>query len=74
MATKATACIRRGEAGESNVRIPIVAMTANASEEDRQRCLDAGMDEYVAKPIVQRELWQATRRVLGIGGAEERVA
>jgi len=40
--------------------LPIVAMTANAMEQDRKRCLDAGMNDYVSKPIEPAEL----RRVL----------
>ncbi len=36
--------------------IPIFAMTANAYPEDRQRCLDAGMDDYVAKPVSSEQL------------------
>jgi two-component system sensor histidine kinase/response regulator len=38
-------------------RVPIVAMTANAFAEDRQRCLAAGMDDYVCKPYVAEELF-----------------
>ena len=37
-------------------RLPIVAMTANAMAGDRQRCLDAGMDEHIAKPIARNKL------------------
>ena len=39
--------------------LPIVAMTANAMEADRERCLDAGMNGFVTKPINAGELWQA---------------
>jgi len=40
-------------------QLPIVAMTANAMEEDRRRCLDAGMNDHVAKPIEPENLWKA---------------
>ena len=37
--------------------LPVVAMTANAMEEDRRRCLEAGMNDHVGKPIEPTELW-----------------
>ena len=39
--------------------LPVVAMTANAREGDRDRCLAAGMNDHVAKPIEPEDLWQA---------------
>nr|WP_240125804.1 ATP-binding protein [Thermomonas alba] len=43
-------------------RMPIVAMTANAMAGDRQKCLDAGMDDYLAKPVTRAELEQCIKR------------
>jgi PAS domain S-box-containing protein len=45
--------------------LPIIAMTANAMTGDKQRCLEAGMDDYVAKPIKPAELRAALGRWLG---------
>ena len=50
--------IRRRES-ESGHRIPIIAMTANVMREDRDDCLAAGMDAYVAKPFYRKELLDA---------------
>ena len=45
-------------------QLPVIAMTANAMDSDRQRCLDAGMNDHVAKPIAPEQLWAALQRWL----------
>jgi CheY-like chemotaxis protein/HPt (histidine-containing phosphotransfer) domain-containing protein len=62
----ATAAIREEERA-SGRHIPIIAMTAHAMTGDRQRCLDAGMDGYISKPIRADELFAALDRLLGTG-------
>ncbi len=49
-------------------RVPIVAMTANAFAEDRQRCLAAGMDDYLCKPYVAEDLFATILRWMGRRG------
>jgi len=61
---EATAAIRAREK-QSGAHLPIIAMTAHAMKGDRQRCLEAGMDEYIAKPIRTRRLFETIVAVLG---------
>ncbi len=56
--------IRLGEAGRRHVTIPIIAMTARAMQGDRERCLEAGMNDYLSKPIDSRLLATALERWL----------
>ncbi len=67
---RATAAIRVGER-QTGRHIPIIAMTAHAMKEDRQRCLDAGMDEYVSKPIEDEALTRAIEHCVPETGSIE---
>jgi len=59
----ATAAIRTREQEQPGARrIPIIALTANAMEGDRERCLAAGMDDYLAKPLRTGELYAVLKR------------
>jgi two-component system, sensor histidine kinase and response regulator len=48
-------------------RLPIVAMTANAMEQDRRRCIEAGMNDAVIKPIDPNDLWDTLLRWIRLG-------
>jgi PAS domain S-box-containing protein len=58
----ATRHIRAGEVEGSNSAIPIIALTAFAMSSDRQKCIEAGMNDYLAKPLRADELQQALLR------------
>jgi two-component system sensor histidine kinase/response regulator len=67
---EATAEIRKREK-VSGRRTPIIALTAHALKEDRERCLAAGMDAYVTKPIRPVELFTVIKSVLQSSAAGE---
>lgn len=48
-------------------RLPVIAMTANVMPEDKQRCLEAGMNDFVSKPITPEFLAEVFQRWLGKG-------
>jgi CheY-like chemotaxis protein len=76
----ATGAIRRLSRG---CNLPIIAMTGHAMAEDRQRCLDAGMDDYLSKPIATERLYHLLETIpvrsqkplaadcVGVGGPTE---
>ena len=57
---EATRAIR--SSGRSDSSVPIIAMTANAYEEDKKECIEAGMNEHIAKPLEESEIMAAIRR------------
>ncbi|MCX6561078.1 MAG: response regulator [Candidatus Aminicenantes bacterium] len=66
---QATAAIRAKEL-RTKAHLPIVAMTAHAMAGDRERCLMAGMDDYVSKPLKPVDLFQTLERVVERAGRE----
>ena len=70
---EATKAIRDREV-ETGTHIPIIAMTAHAMKGDREKCIDAGMDDYVAKPIRITVLREKLATVLGGGSARAAAA
>lgn len=76
---EATRRIRAGAAGEAAATVPIVALTANALSDDRDKAREAGMDDYVSKPFTQARLLEVvhtyggtrSRAATGIGDAAD---
>jgi PAS domain S-box-containing protein len=64
---EATRRIRREEKDNGGSRLPIIALTANAVKGDREACLAAGMDDYIAKPFTQEQLRTVMLRWLPTG-------
>jgi two-component system sensor histidine kinase/response regulator len=62
----ATGEIRRREHSFGAARVPIIALTANAMDGDRERCLAAGMDDFLSKPFTQQQLATLLRRWLAL--------
>jgi signal transduction histidine kinase/DNA-binding NarL/FixJ family response regulator len=67
----ATGEIRRREQRSGPSRVPIIALTANAMEGDRERCLAAGMDDFLSKPFTQGQLATLLRRWLALRALPE---
>jgi HPt (histidine-containing phosphotransfer) domain-containing protein len=66
---EATRAIRDLEYG-SPARVPIIAMTANAMQGDRERCVEAGMDGYLPKPVRKNDLIEELRKWIPVESRE----
>jgi len=65
--------VRKMEIEQNRSRVPIIAQTANAMKGDKEKCLDAGMDDYISKPIDKNELIEVLKRWMGIKKTEEKI-
>jgi len=63
---EATRCIRQQGSKALNPSIPIIAMTASTMQGDREECIQAGMSDFIAKPVPKRELAEMLARWLAI--------
>lgn len=62
---QATLKIRKGEDGSQTTRLPVIALTAYNGKDDREKCLAAGMDDYIAKPVTPLILGEKLSKWLG---------
>ena len=63
---EATRRIRAHETSHGGQHTPIIALTAHAYTEDRQACVQAGMDGFLSKPFTETALWAEIQRVLAL--------
>ena len=63
---EATRAVRQKESAASSPSIPLIAMTASAMQADREKCLLAGMSDFIAKPVQSEELAEMLARWLAI--------
>ncbi|TWI75676.1 PAS domain S-box-containing protein [Desulfobotulus alkaliphilus] len=63
---RATAAIRKHEILENKKSVPIIAMTANAMQGDREKCLQAGMNDYISKPVNPETLAKTIQKWLSL--------
>jgi CheY-like chemotaxis protein len=62
---EATRIIREWEQASNHPRIPIIALTADAMQGDRDKCLASGMDDYLPKPFQQEQVYAILKRYIG---------